>query len=128
MKNLILISFCSLVLIGCGNEEETTIQEVDPISTIEPISDIPGDVTVVSETSELTYAIFNSVASTSEAKISEDGNKLTISFTDTGLTEEEDSAYTPRYYKINVDEEYEYEYLIVLVNGEDAVLNSLIIQ
>lgn len=54
MKNLILIPFCSLVLIGCGNNDETTIQEVNPISNLDPISNEPGDVTIVSEKSGIT--------------------------------------------------------------------------
>lgn len=128
MKYLILIPFCSLVLISCGNNDETTIQEVDPISNLEPISDNPGDVTIVSEESGITYAILNSVGPTVDAKIIEDGDKLTIAFTDTVLPEEADEYYTPLYYEINVDKDYEHEYLIVLLNGEDAILNSLIIQ
>ena len=128
MKHLILIPFCWLILIGCGNNDETTIQEVDPISNLEPISNDPGDVTIVFEESGITYAILNSVGPKVDADIIEDGDKLTIAFKDTVLPEDADDYYTPLYYEINVDEDYEHEYLIVLLNGEDAVLNSLIIQ
>ena len=108
--------------------DETTIQEVNPISNLDPISNEPGDVTIVSEKSGITYAILNSVGPTVDAEIIEDGDKLTIAFTDTVIPEEEDDYYTPLYYEINVDKDYEHEYLIVLLNGEDAILNSLIIQ
>ena len=128
MKKLFLIPFCLLILIGWSNKEKTTIQEIDPIPSIEPISDNSGDITIVSETSGITYAILNSVGPTVDAKITEDGDKLAIAFTDTELPEEADDYYTPIYYKINVDKDYKYDYLIVLLNGEDAILNSLIIQ
>lgn len=128
MKKLLIIPFCLVILMGCGIKKDTNIQEIDPVSSIEPISDRPGEVTVVSEVSELTYAIFNSVSSTAKAEIYEDGDKLTISFTDTALLEETEDKSTPLYYKVEVDPEYQHEYLIVLVNGEDAVLNSLILQ
>lgn len=128
MKNLMLIPFCSFILMGCGNNDETTIQEVNPISNLEPISNEPGDVTIVSEESGITYAILNSVGPKVDAEIIEDGDKLTIAFKDTVLPGEVDDYYTPLYYEINVDKDYEHEYLIVLLNGEDAVLNSLIIQ
>ncbi|MDN5373005.1 MAG: hypothetical protein PWR19_2051 [Carnobacterium sp.] len=128
MKKLLIIPFCLVILMSCGINKETTIQKIDPVSSIEPISELPGEVTVVSEVSELTYAIFNSASSTAEAEIYEAGDKLTISFIDTALLEETEDESTPLYYKIEVDPEYQHDYLIVLVNGEDAVSYRLLLQ
>ena len=128
MRKIFLIPLCLLILIGCSNKEETSIQQMGLVLSIKPISNNPGDVTVISEGPNITYAIFNSVGSAVESKIYGNRNNLTIEFIDTAILGETVNFYKPFYYKIRVDKKYEPDNLIVLVNGEDAHLDSLYLE